>query len=80
MFRCCSKRRQWVKYVSLLLQAFDPGKVLYIYESPAGIGICVMKVIVSYLYKRAFKIFFDFYGARRKAETHSLRICTWKNP
>ncbi|RMX60692.1 hypothetical protein pdam_00014526 [Pocillopora damicornis] len=24
---------------------FDPGKVLYIYESPAGIGICVLRVI-----------------------------------
>lgn len=26
---------------------FDPGKVLYIYESPAGVGICVLRVIVS---------------------------------
>ncbi|KAK3697932.1 hypothetical protein QZH41_013012 [Actinostola sp. cb2023] len=24
---------------------FDPGRVLYIYESPAGIGICVLRVI-----------------------------------
>ncbi|PFX15240.1 Transmembrane protein 145 [Stylophora pistillata] len=24
---------------------FDPGEVLYIYESPAGIGICVLRVI-----------------------------------
>lgn len=28
-------------------KVFDPGKVLYIYESPAGIGICVLRVIVS---------------------------------
>lgn len=24
---------------------FDPGKVLYIYESPAGIGICVLRIM-----------------------------------
>ncbi|CAB3987852.1 transmembrane 145-like, partial [Paramuricea clavata] len=24
---------------------FDPGKVLYIYESPAGIGICILRVL-----------------------------------
>ena len=26
---------------------FDPGEVLYIYESAAGVGICVLRVIVS---------------------------------
>ena len=31
----------------LKLKVFDPGEVLYIYESPAGIGICVLRVIVS---------------------------------
>ena len=31
----------------LEFKVFDPGKVLYIYESPAGIGICVLRVIVS---------------------------------
>ncbi|KAJ7382299.1 hypothetical protein OS493_035880 [Desmophyllum pertusum] len=27
------------------IAVFDPGEVLYIYESPAGIGICVLRVI-----------------------------------
>ena len=31
----------------LTLKVFDPGEVLYIYESPAGIGICVLRIIVS---------------------------------
>jgi hypothetical protein len=36
-----------VKFVWFLpLQIFDPGKVLYIYESPAGIGICILRVLV----------------------------------
>ena len=31
-------------------KVFDPGEVLYIYESPAGIGISVLRVIVSIYY------------------------------
>ena len=34
----------------LTLKVFDPGEVLYIYESPAGIGISVLRVIVSITY------------------------------
>ena len=34
----------------IFFQAFDPGEVLYIYESPAGAGICVLRVIVSELF------------------------------
>ena len=30
----------------IFFKVFDPGEVLYIYESPAGVGLCIMKVIV----------------------------------
>ena len=32
-------------------KVFDPGEVLYIYESVAGIGICVLRVIVSIVFQ-----------------------------
>lgn len=67
-----------ISYVALFIyeaKAFDPGKVLYIYESPAGVGICIMKVIAwiwfcygvfftlkNYAEKRFFYFpFFSFY-------------------
>lgn len=32
-------------------KVFDPGEVLYIYESAAGIGLCVLRVIVSIVFQ-----------------------------
>jgi len=37
-----------VAYIALYIyeaEAFDPGKVLYLYESPAGIGLCILRFV-----------------------------------
>lgn len=44
--------------ISCLFQFFDPGKVLYYYESPPGCGMIVMHLIgwLWFLYATAFTI------------------------
>ncbi|XP_057301607.1 transmembrane protein 145-like [Hydractinia symbiolongicarpus] len=37
-----------IAYIALFIyeaKAFDPGEVLYLYESPAGVGICILRVL-----------------------------------
>lgn len=47
----------------LTLKVFDPGEVLYIYESPAGIGISVLRVIVSITWKQLTQLYLKSSGS-----------------
>lgn len=37
-------------YVILLSQFFDPGEVLYLYESPAGYGLIGLRIIAWWMF------------------------------
>ncbi|XP_053622160.1 transmembrane protein 145-like [Plodia interpunctella] len=55
VFMCC----YIVTYIVLFIyqaKAFDPGEVLYLYESPAGYGLIVLRVIASCVF--AYATFF----------------------
>ncbi|XP_060808908.1 transmembrane protein 145 [Amyelois transitella] len=55
VFMCC----YIVTYIVLFIyqaKAFDPGEVLYLYESPAGYGLIVLRVIASCVF--AYSTFF----------------------
>ena len=63
----------------LKLKVFDPGEVLYIYESVAGIGICVLRVIVSivaeYMNSSYLLTYFFQYALRDCYSIHCRFIC-----
>ncbi|XP_063632583.1 transmembrane protein 145-like [Cydia splendana] len=55
VFMCCYV----LAYIGLFIyqaKAFDPGEVLYLYESPAGYGLIVLRVAASCVF--AYSVFF----------------------